>query len=112
MAVRELATNAAKHGALSIPAGRVEVGWRVEPAVRAPAGAGAAGKTLVLEWAEHGGPPVSGPPARRGFGSRLIERGLPAQLGRGGAVALEFAPAGLRCRIRAPLRPGVAAPMT
>ena len=39
----------------------------------------------------------------------LIERGLPVQLGRGGAVVLEFAPEGLRCRIRAPLRPGVGA---
>jgi two-component sensor histidine kinase len=102
MAMHELATNAAKHGSLSVPAGRVEVNWRVEPLD------GAAGKALALEWAEHGGPPVQGPPARRGFGSRLIERGLPVQLGRGGTVALEFAPEGLRCRIRAPLRPGVA----
>jgi PAS domain S-box-containing protein len=106
MALHELATNAAKHGSLAVPAGRVEVVWRIEPSVDA---AGAAGRTLVLEWAEHGGPPVPGQPARHGFGSRLIERGLPVQLGRGGAVALEFAPGGVRCRIRAPLRPGVAA---
>ena len=104
MAMHELATNAAKHGSLSVPAGRVEVGWRVEPPV------GAEGGTLALEWSEHGGPPVPGQPARRGFGSRLIERGLPVQLGRGGTVVLEFAPEGVRCRIRATLRPGVAAP--
>jgi len=52
---------------------------------------------------------VPGPPTRRGFGSRLIERGLPGQLGRGGSVAMDFAPEGLRCRIAAPLKPGVVA---
>ena len=105
MAMHELATNAAKHGALSVPAGRVAVDWRVEP----PAD-GATDGTLLLEWSEHGGPPVSGPPTRRGFGSRLIERGLPVQLGRGGAVSLDFAPQGLRCGIRASLQPGVVEP--
>ncbi|HYI81732.1 MAG TPA: PAS domain-containing protein, partial [Acetobacteraceae bacterium] len=85
MAMHELATNAAKHGALSVPAGRVAVDWRVEPP---PDDAtGATDGTLLLEWSEHDGPPVSGPPTRRGFGSRLIERGLPVQLGRGGAVS-------------------------
>ncbi len=107
MALHELATNAAKHGALSAPGGRVEVGWRVEPP--ADPAAAAAGGTLVLEWTERGGPRVPGPPTRRGFGSRLIERGLPVQLGRGGAVELDFAPEGLRCRVTAPLKPGVAA---
>ena len=65
---------------------------------------------LVLEWSEHGGPPVKGPPQRRGFGSRLIERGLPIQLGRGGTVELDFMPQGLRCRIGAPLQPAAGAP--
>ncbi|MFC7380354.1 MHYT domain-containing protein [Brevundimonas sp. GCM10030266] len=55
----ELATNAAKYGALSRPEGRVKVRWRV------------AGDTLSIEWREHGGPPVR-PPERKGFGSRLI----------------------------------------
>jgi PAS domain S-box-containing protein len=114
MAMHELATNAAKHGALSVPAGVVEVAWRVERAAggRAGAAAAAAGRMLVLEWSERGGPPIPGPPTRRGFGSRLIERGLPVQLGRGGTVALDFAPEGLRCRIEAPLQPadGGAAP--
>ena len=105
MAMHELATNAAKHGALSVPAGRVEVVWRVEKPAQAGDDA-----TLVLDWVERGGPPVAGPPTRRGFGSRLIERGLPIQLGRGGAVAMDFAPAGLRCRITAPLHPGRSTP--
>ena len=104
MAMHELATNAAKHGALSVPAGRVRVHWRVDPPPAAPGG------MLVLEWSEHGGPPVEGPPQRRGFGSRLIERGLPIQLGRGGTVELDFAPQGLRCRIGAPLQPAGAPP--
>ena len=107
MALHELATNAAKHGSLSVPAGRVEVNWRVQPPRDGTADV--AGGTLTLDWSEHGGPAVAGPPIRRGFGSRLIERGLPSQLGRGGAVEMDFAPAGLRCRITAPLRPGVAA---
>jgi PAS domain S-box-containing protein len=106
MALHELATNAAKHGALSVSAGRVEVAWRVDR----PAGAGD-DATLVLDWVERGGPPVPGPPKRRGFGSRLIERGLPIQLGRGGAVAMDFAPAGLCCRITAPLHPGRSTPL-
>ena len=111
MAFHELATNAAKHGALSVRAGRVEVAWRVQPPPEGTAAAGAAaGKMLVLEWTERGGPPVKGPPKRRGFGSRLIERGLPIQLGRGGTVDLDFAPEGLRCRIRAPLQPSGAEP--
>ena len=55
---------------------------------------------LTLRWRELGGPPVK-PPTRRGFGSRLIERGLAAEL-RGGAQ-LDFAPAGLQCVIRARL---------
>ncbi len=60
MALHELATNAAKHGALSGAAGRVTVQWRVKPV----SGAG----ELTVEWRECGGPPVS-PPERRGFGS-------------------------------------------
>ena len=56
---------------------------------------------LVLEWSEHGGPPVQGPPKRRGFGSRLIERSLKGALA--GDAVLEFAPAGLVCRIVLPL---------
>jgi two-component sensor histidine kinase len=56
--------------------------------------------TLSIVWTECGGPPVA-PPARRGFGSRLIERGLAAELG--GTVAMRFEPGGLVCQVEAPL---------
>ena len=93
MGLHELATNAVKHGALSAPAGRVSVTWDLFPA---------AGPThLRLEWREHRGPPVK-PPQRRGFGSRLLERGLAQDIG--GHVRLEFAPDGLVCTVEAPLR--------
>lgn len=99
MALHELATNAAKHGALSVPGGRVSVTWR--------AAEGAQGdRALELDWTESGGPPVAGPPRRRGFGSVLLTRGLKGQLG--GEVALDFAPGGLRCRVRVPLSERVA----
>jgi len=85
----ELATNAAKYGALSVAEGRVEVRWTVE-----------AGR-LDLGWRETGGPAVT-PPVRRGFGSRLIERSLKGQMG--GEAVLEFAPQGLCCAVSLPLR--------
>ncbi|WP_324882434.1 PAS domain S-box protein [Azospirillum sp.] len=93
MAFHELATNAAKYGALSNGAGRVGVVWRVEPAEDGP-------DRLVIAWTESGGPPVV-PPTRRGFGSRMIERGLSGQLEC--AVELTFPPDGVRCRIAVPL---------
>jgi two-component sensor histidine kinase len=88
MALHELGTNAAKYGALSTDAGRVSIAWTTKE------------DRLRLSWRESGGPPVE-PPARRGFGSRLIERGLAADLG--GSAALRFEPAGLRCDIEASL---------
>ncbi|HYH21936.1 MAG TPA: PAS domain S-box protein [Azospirillum sp.] len=93
MAFHELATNAAKYGALSTNAGRVGIVWRVEPAGEGP-------DRLVIEWVESGGPPVA-PPKRRGFGSRMIERGLTGQLEC--AVDLTFPPDGARCRVSVPL---------
>ncbi len=87
--VHELATNAAKFGALSTDAGGVDVSWTVEHEKPEPA--------LVLIWREHGGPPVQ-TPAHRGFGSRLIERGLSGQLG--GTANLDYAVSGLICTIR------------
>jgi PAS domain S-box-containing protein len=98
MAFHELAINAAKHGALSAPAGRVEVGWSTD--LRG-------GKTPALEilWRETGGPAVA-QPRRSGFGSRLIERGLAHELE--AEVRLDFEPAGLQCRIRLPLSAKVA----
>ena len=94
MAFHELATNAAKHGALSVPGGRVRLSWD-----EAEADADGARWHEVL-WEEAGGPSIPEPPSRRGFGTRLLERGLAAQIG--GAVSLDFAATGLRCRIRLP----------
>ncbi|WP_404381491.1 sensor histidine kinase [Caenispirillum salinarum] len=92
MAFHELATNAAKYGALSAAGGRVALRWRVEPAP--------GGDELAVEWRERGGPSVS-PPAHRGFGSRLVEKALAHDLG--GSTELTFDPGGVVCTIRAPV---------
>nr|WP_235577945.1 HWE histidine kinase domain-containing protein [Pseudoxanthomonas sp. Root630] len=92
MALHELCTNAMKYGALSAQDGRVVIRWTCD-------GVGTA-RHLALRWEERGGPPVT-PPTRRGFGSRLIERGLRHDLG--GEVGLDFAPMGVVCRIHVPL---------
>jgi PAS domain S-box-containing protein len=89
MALHELCTNATKYGALSSPEGRVALRWQVS------------GDELAIEWRERGGPPVAAPPARRGFGLRMIERALAADLS--GAARLEFEPEGLVCRIETSL---------
>ncbi|MBK1658712.1 PAS domain S-box protein [Paracraurococcus ruber] len=91
MAVHELATNAAKYGALSVPGGTVAVSWQAD---------GATGG-LLMRWREAGGPPVT-PPARRGFGTGLIENTVRRQLQ--GELALDWAPLGLDCSIRLPPR--------
>jgi two-component sensor histidine kinase len=95
LVLHELTTNAVKYGALSVPAGRVEVSWRLE----GPAGA----RRLVLAWRETGGPEAR-PPDRRGFGCQLIERSVAHELG--GEVELEFLPQGVQCRVAVPLEPG------
>ena len=95
MAVHELATNAVKHGALSAHGGRVSVSWRLDRAVAA------AEQVLRLRWREAGGPPVSKPPERRGFGSRVIESTLSHQLG--GEVRKAWNPGGLVCDVDVPL---------
>jgi PAS domain S-box-containing protein len=71
MAIHELTTNAAKHGALSTFGGQVEVSWRIEPGTKRP--------MLHFSWQENGGPRVTSP-ARQGFGSRLLQRVLTTQL--------------------------------
>jgi two-component sensor histidine kinase len=91
----ELATNAAKYGALAHGDGEVEVVWRVRPQDDAA--------ELEMDWKEHDGPPVIRP-TRRGFGSRLIERSLQGQLG--GEATLSYAPEGVCCHIRLPLARG------
>jgi two-component sensor histidine kinase/PAS domain-containing protein len=88
LALHELATNAAKYGALSLSEGRVELRWKVQ------------NNQLKLSWRESGGPPVL-PPSRRGFGSRLIENALSRDLN--GGSRLEFAPGGLCCCMTAVL---------
>ncbi len=94
MALHELCTNAAKYGALSNEAGCVEIAWSVY--------GGAADRRLHLRWEETGGPPVE-PPKRKGFGSRLIESGLAAELD--GEVRIAFEPGGVVCTVDAPLPP-------
>jgi two-component system, chemotaxis family, CheB/CheR fusion protein len=88
----ELATNAVKHGALSVPAGRIDVGWEISD--------GGEQRTLLLHWVESGGPQVA-KPSRRGLGSRLIERDLAYELS--GEVRLDFDASGVRCTIDVPL---------
>jgi PAS domain S-box-containing protein len=100
MALHELATNATKYGALSAEGGRVGIEWHIEGGAR-DAGDRAGEPMLRLRWREHGGPPVA-PPARRGFGSRLLGRALAAELA--GRVRLDYAEAGVACDIDAPLR--------
>jgi PAS domain S-box-containing protein len=93
MALHELATNAAKYGALSSRKGRVDVSWSVahsEP-------------VLHINWRERDGPAVK-PPERVGFGTRMIQRVLASELG--GKVKLDFNPGGLECAIEAPLNAG------
>ena len=92
MALHELASNAAKYGALSTGAGRLTVAWEATDSGGAQA--------LALAWAETGGPAVS-PPTRRGFGTTLIERSLAHELD--AEVTREFLPGGLRCTVVVPL---------
>jgi PAS domain S-box-containing protein len=83
--LHELATNAAKYGALSVPAGTVNVEW-----------SRAADGRVVLRWTETGGPPVA-PPTRRGFGTRVIERMIQGQLK--GQMRCDWRAEGFACEI-------------
>lgn len=88
MALHELATNAAKYGALSAPGGRVELTWSL-------------GATeLALRWCERGGPPVRAP-TRRGLGTTVIERSIRDQLG--GEARLDWRAEGLACEMTIPV---------
>ncbi|HVV95081.1 MAG TPA: PAS domain S-box protein [Hyphomicrobiales bacterium] len=91
LALHELATNAAKYGALSVPSGRVSITWEVERADS---------PHFIFRWQERGGPPVSFP-ARKGFGSRLIENALANELR--GKVRMTYDRPGVICEIVAPL---------
>ena len=92
MAIHELTTNAAKHGALSTFGGQVDVRWRVEPGEERP--------ILHFVWTEHGGPRVS-TPTRQGFGSRLLQRVLATQLQ--ADVSMNFPEEGLRFTMTLPI---------
>ncbi len=89
LVLHELATNAAKYGALSVPAGKVLLSWETTP------------DRLLLRWSEQGGPALAGPPRREGFGSRLIAATAQGQLS--GSVAFDWAPDGLRVTLDLPL---------
>lgn len=88
LSLHELATNAAKYGALSNDNGTVELQWEIEA------------ETLTLLWREHGGPSVA-PPRKAGFGTKLLERVVASDLG--GRVTIDFATAGVVCTIVAPV---------
>jgi PAS domain S-box-containing protein len=93
MVIHELVTNAAKHGALSSPNGRVSVSWERNGA--------AATAILAITWRELGSPPIAAP-VQSGYGSSLIRDLIPHELG--GTVDLEFASDGVCCKIEIPLR--------
>lgn len=92
MAIHELTTNAAKHGALSTFGGQVEVGWEVRPGEDRP--------ILSFSWIEQGGPKVT-PPTRQGFGSRLLQRVLTTQLQ--AEVNMDFLENGVHFRMVMPI---------
>jgi len=92
MALHELTTNAAKHGALSVHDGRVSVHWH-------HASSGNVDARIAIEWQETGGPAVQAPDTC-GYGMEVIRDLIPYELG--GTVDLAFAPDGLRCRLEVP----------
>ena len=88
VALHELATNAAKYGALSVPEGQVRVEW-----------SRAADGRVVLRWTEVGGPPVT-PPTHKGFGTHVMEAMIRGHVG--GHVRLDWRAEGLACEITLP----------
>jgi len=87
LALHELATNAAKHGALSASAGRVQFAWELKAG------------SLVFYWSEAGGPPVKAP-ASQGYGTRVISASIERQLG--GRALFDWRPDGLQCVMSIP----------
>lgn len=88
LVLHELATNAAKRGALSRPTGTVRISWRVED-----------GGCMVLDWVERGGPRIEGPPQRKGFGDELAQLSARGQLG--GDIRKAWNPEGVEITLRA-----------
>lgn len=93
LALHELATNAAKYGALSIPTGRVDVSWTVGAPIKGK-------REIVLQWNESDGPPVK-KPKRKGFGQVVIERTVSRALS--GAVEMSYDPKGFSWKLTFPL---------
>ena len=92
LALHELATNAAKHGALGVPKGRVKLDWRIE-------GTGQA-QRVRMDWEESDGPEIT-PPERKGFGTRLLEDVVAHELG--GDAELDYEPGGVNYYLDFPL---------
>ena len=90
LVLHELATNAAKYGALSVPGGQVRIRWQLEDD----------NSRLRLRWVESGGPPVT-PPATTGYGTKLIDSATTYSLG--GEVEQRYAPGGLETELVIPL---------
>ncbi len=89
LVVHELVTNSTKYGSLSVPRGHVEISWHRDDG------------DLKLEWREFGGPPVK-MPTRKGFGTTIIDRSVPYDLG--GKAHVEYAPDGVRASFCIPGR--------
>jgi two-component sensor histidine kinase len=94
LAIHELATNASKYGALSVPGGLVDITWEM-----------LTNKLARIEWREQGGPPVAAQ-RRRGFGTELIEKIVAHELRN--PVDLRFDGDGVRCTLIVPVRPPAA----
>lgn len=88
--MHELATNATKHGALSTPAGKVSVSWKLEP--------GKKEQVICFRWQERNGPPTK-PPARKGFGTVLLEHAIANS---GGPPRFDYAPEGFTYELHTP----------
>nr|WP_298100454.1 PAS domain S-box protein [uncultured Shinella sp.] len=89
LALHELATNAAKYGALSVTVGRIAISWHYDPTVS---------PLLEFLWKERAGPLVT-PPTRKGFGTLLVERLLAAEMR--GSAHLSYDETGVMCTITA-----------
>lgn len=96
MILHELSTNAVKYGALSVPAGKVGIGWRTQAA--------GSGDELILEWIERSGPAIVAP-LRKGQGTRFIQGSIAHELK--GKAALDFEPSGLSAMLSFPLTAAV-----
>jgi len=94
LTLHELASNAVRHGALSVPDGHIDVGWTVDGAD--------SGRRLTIDWREQNAPAAAGP-ARIGFGSRLIDANVSAMLG--GEALIQYLPGGVHAHLSFPLKP-------